>query len=501
MDTETMTALDDEVDHDIDTRLISVAPFSPPSLSTSQYKQLELLQHLSLYSELLILFSGEKGMGKTFIAQALIASREDPDQSLMVAADFSLSYLDVLQQVAQYIDLAELDDVAALEQHIVEYCAQLVKDEQGSFLLVIDQADQLTNQALMHLNQLALIQPNALHVMLLSTPILEEVLLELPEPHAPLHIMQVDSLTEDESEIVLLEQFPEQEWSGERVDYMLQQSDGNPGKLMYIAQRLAEGGAEDNSKEKTKFPITHIAAILLVASILVVSFLYINNQPASQKIEALVLTSPVATETEEAVRATISKPADDIAEEEIDFNFIEPTAVTVASDNIVDSAITPKIVSSPVIKKPVTELEAKRVETEKATPAENSLAEKLLAEEKVTIKDVKSVKVGGVKGDDDFSDAEQVLLAATASKFVAQLFGSHSEKSAQTFMQENKSNAGQLLSYRTEHKGKSWFVVVSGPFQSRESAKKAVTRLPAALRKQQPWVRSIAPIQTLLNAR
>lgn len=496
MDTETMTALDDEVDHDIDTRLISVAPFSPPSLSTSQYKQLELLQHLSLYSELLILFSGEKGMGKTFIAQALIASREDPDQSLMVAADFSLSYLDVLQQIAQYIDLAELDDVAALEQHIVEYCAQLVKDDQGSFLLVIDQADQLTNQVLMHLNQLALIQPNALHVMLLSTPILEEALLELPEPHAPLHIMQVDSLTEDESEIVLLEQFPEQEWGGEQVDYMLQQSDGNPGKLMYIAQRLAEGGTEDNAKEKTKFPITHIAAILLVASILVVSFLYKNNQPASQKIEALVLVSPVAAEAEEGAKASASKPVENIVEEEIDFNFIEPTAVTVASDSIVDSASTQKIVSSPVIKQPVTELEAKRVETDKATPAE-----KLLAAEKITIKDVESVKAGAVKGDDDFSDAEQILLIATASKFVAQLFGSHSEKSAKTFMQENKSNTGQLLSYRTEYKGKPWFVVVSGPFQSRESAKKAVARLPAALRKQQPWVRSIAPIQTLLNAR
>ena len=114
MDTETITALDDDIQPEFDERLISVAPFVPPSLSTSQLKQLELLQHLSLYSELLILFSGEKGMGKTFIAQALIASREDPDQNLLVDADFSLSYLDILHSIAQYIDLAELDDVEAL---------------------------------------------------------------------------------------------------------------------------------------------------------------------------------------------------------------------------------------------------------------------------------------------------------------------------------------------------------------------------------------------------
>ena len=263
MNTETMTALDDETGHDIDADLIPIAPFSPPSLSASQYKQLELLQHLSLYSELLILFCGEKGMGKTFIAQALIASREDPDQSLMVDADFSLIYLDILHQLAQHIDLPELDDVYTLEQQIIHYCEQLHKEDQGSFLLVIDQADQLTNEVLLHLNQLALMQPNALHVMLLATPILEEVLVDLPEPHAPLHVMQVETLGDDESEIILLEQFPEKEWSGEQVEYMLQQSKGSPGKLMYIAQRLFEGTVPE-TKEKAKFPVTHIAAILLV---------------------------------------------------------------------------------------------------------------------------------------------------------------------------------------------------------------------------------------------
>lgn len=490
MDTEEMTALDDEIDHDIDTRLISVAPFSPPSLSASQYKQLELLQHLSLYSELLILFSGEKGMGKTFIAQALIASREDPDQSLMVDADFSLSYLDILHQIAQYLDLAELDDVSALEQQITQYCEQLLEDEQGSFLLVIDQASQLTNQVLMHLNQLALIQPNALHVMFLATPVLEEVLLELPEPHAPLHIMQVDSLTEDESEIVLLEQFPEQEWGGEQVDYMLQQSNGNPGKLMYIAQRLAEGG-EASTKEKTKFPITHIAAILLVASALVVSVLYKNSQPASLGVEKLVIVSPVSIATEVKEKQGAAKPSESIAEE-IDFNFIEPVEVTAANKKSIASIEVEKRVLNPVVRQrePIGQPATAQIEAKENANVASALIEK-----------ADLVKIEATKNRENLSAGEQVLIAAPASSFVAQLFGSHSEKSANIFMQGNKSKAGQLLSYRTEHKGKPWFVVVSRPFQSREAAKKAVAKLPAELRKQQPWVRSIEPVQTLLSAR
>jgi DamX protein len=484
MNTEAMTALDDEVDHDIDSRLISVAPFSPASLSASQHKQLELLQHLSLYSELLILFSGEKGMGKTFIAQALIASREAPDQSLMVDADFSLSYLDVLHKIAQYLDLAELDDVEELEQCIVQYCEQLLEDEQGSFLLVVDQADQLTNQALLHLNQLALMQPNALHIMLLATPVLEEVLVELPEPHAPLHIMQVEYLVEDESEIILLEQFPEQEWSGEQVDYMLQQSKGSPGKLMYIAQRLVEGIVEQSTKEKAKFPITHVAAILLVASMLVLSVLYKNSQPISQNVKALVIAAPVLIDVEVSAQESTSNQVKGTAEEEIDFNFIEPVEVTAASKNIIDSVSIRKAVPSPVTKPPSPAIT--QAEVTKSTSVTKTVVEKPQVAEKA-------------RG--SLSDAEQILMAVSSSAFVAQLFGSHSEKSAQIFMRENKSQAGSLLSYRTEHKGKPWFVVVSEPFESKKIAKEAVANLPAKLRKQQPWVRSIEPIQALLGER
>ena len=493
MDTETITALDDEIQPELDERLISVAPFVPPSLSTSQFKQLELLQHLSLYSELLILFSGEKGMGKTFIAQALIASREDPDQSLLVDADFSLSYLDILHLVAQYIDLAELDDVDALESQIVQHCEQLQEDEQGSFLLVIDQADQLSNQLLMHLNQLALIQPNALHVMLLATPILEGVLLDLPEPHAPLHTMQVDFLSEDEAEVILLEQFPEQDWSGEQVDYMLQQSGGSPGKLMYIAQQLAAGVKEQGTKPAAKFPITHVAAILLVASTLLVSFLYKNSQSELQNTVAVEVIAPVFIEAEELAKADSLKPVEEIVAEEVDFNFIEPVnmaAVETVAANI-EGQLT-NTISSPVLKATeVRSQEAKPQSIKQITPVESAV--KSVIKEPV-------IKQAAAATTKVLSPNEQVLLAALPTSFVAQLFGSYSQKSAKVFMQENQ-NAANLLSYRTEHKGKPWFVVVSGPFKSRAVAKDAVGKLPAKLRKQQPWVRSIEPIQELLNAR
>jgi DamX protein len=492
MDSEVITALDD-VDQDLNARLNSTAPFSPPSLSVSQYKQLELLQHLSLYSELVILFSGEKGMGKTFIAQALIASREDPDQSLMIDADFLSTYLDILQQIAQHIDLAELDNVEALESQVIGRCQQLLDDEQGSFLLIVDDADQLSNEVLLNLNQLALIQPNALHVMFLATPALEEVLSELPEPHAPLHIMQVDCLTESESEIVLLEQFPDQDWSGEQVDYMLKQAKGSPGKLMYIAQQLAAGsGDQDEQKEKSKFPITHIAAMLLVASVLIVSFLYKNSQttaieaPQTSQIEAVSVTSVATVDPEMQIKEEVAA-IKDASEEEIDFNFIEPVSVSSNSsiEGNVDGAITQSdqtSIDSPVVKSP-------------------KIKDSTITNKKVTDDTVSATKTDRAGKSISFSIDEERLLSAKSTTFATQLFASYSEKSAQTFIQDNKTKVGALLYYRTEYKGKPWFVVVSGPFESKDIARAEVAKLPASLRKQKPWVRSIEPIQASLVVR
>lgn len=478
MDSEAMTALDD-VDQDINARLSPAAPFSPASLSASQYKQLELLQHLSLYSELVILFSGEKGMGKTFIAKALIASREDPDQSLMIEADFLLSYLDILQQVAQHIDLAELDNVETLELQIVQRCQQLQEDEQGSFLLLVDNADQLTNEVLLNLNQLALMMPNALHVMFLGMPSLEELLLNLPEPHAPLHTMQTEYLTESESEVILLEQFPQQDWSGEQVDYMLAQAKGNPGKLMYIAQQLAEGAVSIDKEEqerRSKFPVTHIAAMLLVASVLVVSFLYKNSQvdlvnaTEVTQVEDALTTSAPSLELDVEAQVSIDNigAVESNTEEEIDFNFVEP--VGVAADANIASENTDSSVDSPVAKL-------------------SSVEGEVLAKS-----DAATVNV-------NYTADEQRLLSAKSSVFVTQLFASYAEKSAKIFIQGNKSIISSLMYYRAEYKGKPWYVVVSGPYESRAAAKAEVAKLPAKLRNQKPWVRPIEPIQVILNKR
>jgi len=80
------------------------------------------LQHLALYSELLIVITGDEGAGKSFLVNALIASREEPEYSLLIKADFMLGLPAILQQIAQSQDLPDPGkDVSVALNTLAEY--------------------------------------------------------------------------------------------------------------------------------------------------------------------------------------------------------------------------------------------------------------------------------------------------------------------------------------------------------------------------------------------
>jgi DamX protein len=471
MDTEFLAALDNA--EDLNESHMSTQTLSPFNLSTSQLKQLELLQHLSFYSELLILICAEKGMGKTFIAEALLAAREIPDQSLMLEAGSSLSYFDILHNLAQFLDLADLArDIDGIEQQILDQCLQITEEGQGSILLIIDQVEQLSDDVLEDINQLALLVPSALHIMLLAPLGFESKLWGLAEPQAPFHIMDIEPLTDDEAEVLLIEQFSKKEWEAEQVDYIVQQSAGNPGKILYLAKQLLSGLKSPQETLKTqKFPVTHAAAMALVAFALIGTYFYQNSSTvvASQPMqdpEVIAFepaTLPEAPSLSGDVDMASNPEKTELSEpeQEIDFNFLEADEVAVILAQNTDSD---KSVSSEQV---VSELAVNK-------PAE--------------------LKEPGI----NYSKDEQILLSASNSAFAIQLFGAHSAENTVVFMSAYATKSMELLSYQTEYKGKPWHVVIAGPFESKVAALQQSKGLPVELRNQKPWVRPVSAIQAEL---
>lgn len=89
---------------------------------------------------------------------------------------------------------------------------------------------------------------------------------------------------------------------------------------------------------------------------------------------------------------------------------------------------------------------------------------------------------------------EQDLLAIPARHYTIQLLGSHSEASVQRFIAASQIS-GKTGYFETRHLDKPWFVAVTGSYAERDAATAAIARLPAEVRKLQPWVRPVADIQ------
>lgn len=97
------------------------------------------------------------------------------------------------------------------------------------------------------------------------------------------------------------------------------------------------------------------------------------------------------------------------------------------------------------------------------------------------------------------STFEQVLLAYDPSSYTVQIMGSRSVEKIREFLsgQPGLQASGY---FETRFQGQPWYVVVSGHYPQREQAQSAIAALPAVVRDLQPWVRSVADIQSSIRS-
>ena len=55
--------------------------------------------------------------------------------------------------------------------------------------------------------------------------------------------------------------------------------------------------------------------------------------------------------------------------------------------------------------------------------------------------------------------------------------------------------------FATTHQGGDWYVLVTGIYPDKPSARAALARLPRAIRRNGPWMRSLASIHQAIQAR
>ncbi len=455
-----------------------------PALLPAQVRQVELLAHLASYSELLVAVSGPEGSGKTTLAQALAAHREEPEEALCLTAGPTLGLPAVLAAIASHWNMPRLADDLVAAREAVRSEAEQRLAEGASLLIIIDDAELLDAETLNEISHFALLAPQAISFALFGSDNYEAGFRETPA-HAPLHVMALEPLSLNDASRLLQQVFaPGQALALSQDDILLiyQQSGGWPGILLQQAEnyllnssagRAASAAADHSEASGSRFPLPHLLAIAAVAAALLMSYFYSGTEDA-------------ATESTETV-TTLTFPPQNAEPEPV--QELAPPVVAVVPEATSETA--PEVAQA---EEPDYNYEAAEPQlSRQQKPAETVITEPPPAAPAVAEKTVPAAEP-------QRSKAERVLLAAAADSFVVQLFASYQADSAEHFRQQWADKvSGSLYQYETEYKSRPWHVVVAGVFASRAEAQAAVNALPVELRRQSPWIRDVTAVQKVLR--
>ena len=106
-----------------------------PQLLPTQTKTLELLTHLTSYSDLMVLVSGPDGAGKTTLANALSASRED-SETLLIKASVMLGMSGILSAIASHWGLPAIEEDSSENRERIRAESQLRYHDTNNFLVI-----------------------------------------------------------------------------------------------------------------------------------------------------------------------------------------------------------------------------------------------------------------------------------------------------------------------------------------------------------------------------
>ncbi len=244
---------------------LSAAPFSARHedrfvyLDAERLQRLNMLEHLTRYSELLLIISGPKGIGKTSLLQRFLLNTDEDTLVSQVNANPMMDANALLQAIASGFGLRGLeDDPVALQDALYRHIAAL-HHQQKIPLLLIDDAHVLPQDALETLFNLADAEAsngNLLRIILFSDPQIE-TMLQSPSIRGlrerVTHSMSIPPLNEEQTvgylrhrlQVVgLQDALP---FSGKELHKIFRNSGGIPARINECAHLILNGDKLDQA--------------------------------------------------------------------------------------------------------------------------------------------------------------------------------------------------------------------------------------------------------------
>lgn len=505
---------------------------------------LDQVLHLCQFSKNLLVITGDYGVGKTRMAQALIDSLDDADDICFLESQVTSDLDSLLRDAAEQFSISanQLPDFYRRSS-----------DEQGLVVMIVDNAHHLDDQVIADfVAQLKDEDAERLHIVLLAESHL------MPR----LERIDVDGVTLSDFH---LEKFQLHEavdylnFRMEMADYLgpeiFTEATVEPwwreaqGQVLFLHEqaheRLLQASVATNQKREYKLPkpsipMPHLIAASGLLTILILGYFYFGADSSNKKtvVQAattsaaaqasvqsslamssqLATPAPVVQSTDGSDEQTVSIP---VPVQSSPVSSVAATApassVPVATQNqtaaaapAVKERVVPLIEASAEATKPVVASSKAALATKSAVAVSSKAAAASIkdtppAKELTTVKPVAkavadSIEKPAVKSATGLSDQERTIMSWPDSEYTLQLVGVSSEKAATEFIaaQPNKKD---LMLFRSKRAGKDWFVIVTGRFSTTAKARAALQDLPDAQKKAAPWPRDLKAIHNDIKNR
>ena len=462
-------------------------------------QKLDILLHLTQYGNELVLVAGPPGSGKTTLLQQYLLKALD---NWIVACIDAQNGIDERKLLQQLFHQMNMDFQGAAHSELFErmqHHFDTLQHNAQQAVLLIDNAEQLPVTAFKRVLEMAALtsadKKPLLRVILFGTRTLDENFIN-PLLDSQTHIFRrnIDLLpfSQIHTTHYILHRLSAANFASDKpfTDAVLQkihkQSIGWPGKINHLAHNVLIESLPAVDSILGKIPnVNKVRAVAALTGIALVGTLlffqdkfnaWLASEPtttASQFSPASLppVTAPVTTSNEAPIPDVISKPepsSQKSAEKNADAD------ITFTQESTKDTNTKPStFIAPPLIAEEETGPEAVRHPVDTVTlPATDT-----------------SPIPADLPG---FRNAW--ILKQNPDHYTLQLVAGNNINTLRSFIRQHSLNE-PLAIYHTIRKGKTWFGLIQYRYPNKQAALDARDQLPAALRRQNPWIRQFSALQ------
>lgn len=451
----------------------------------------EAVQHLHFGGGCVALV-GEPGSGvSTFLAEAREQLQEVADIA-WVDADTNPGP----DRLAAILGDAMGVRATAAVDELVSAWYRLRPDDGSELPLVVlvDSATLLSDTALDFLLRVHTAAHGALRLLLGGEPALLQRLSGMPVRWLCLHLPALDR---DAVADYVLTRLQAAGYQGPlpldamQLDALLLHSGGRPGRIDTLVPRLLEEPPPAVASPGRRLPLVHMLAVAGLLAGLAVAALYWGTGDAPTAVSPGKPAAGPDVPATESAEASASPAAESAAAENV---------VTSAADTGSEAGTETVPVATPDAADDGAELAGDTAAEPEAGPEPGATAEPAAESGLGAGSEPTAARGPGAipessenPGRAELSADEKALLQLPRDAYMLQLFGARDADRARDFA-AGAPAGWRVYQYETRLGERPWFVVVTGPFASRDSAQKALEGLPEALRGADPWPRPAADI-------